>query len=52
MLYKSINNKNYKYMRPGLRKLDWDADILIMTVIDPFYNRIELFVRIGNNRNN
>ena len=34
-------NKQYPFMRPGLEKVPWDADTISMTVIDPFYNRIE-----------
>jgi len=32
--------KHYKFMKPGLHKVEWDPHTLEMTVIDPFYNRL------------
>jgi len=32
--------KNYKFMKPGLGRVEWAPDTLEVTVIDPFYNRI------------
>jgi len=38
-------------MRPGLKRVEWDQDMLEMTVIDPFYNRIVFNERVGNSEN-
>ena len=35
-----LNDKGYKYMHPGLERVEWKPDTLEMTVIDPFSNRI------------
>ena len=33
-----IASKGYKYLRPGIERAPWNADV--MTVLDPFSNRI------------
>ncbi|MBC9932938.1 VOC family protein [Chitinophaga qingshengii] len=35
-----LGEKGYKYMNPGLERADWDPEVLLMTVIDPFQNTI------------
>jgi catechol 2,3-dioxygenase-like lactoylglutathione lyase family enzyme len=37
-LHRELNDKNYRYNRPGLNKQDWG--MTEMTVTDPFNNRI------------
>ncbi len=37
---KQLLDKEYKYMRPGIEPAFWNENILCMTVIDPFGNRI------------
>jgi hypothetical protein len=38
-LHREISAKNYKYLRPGVEKMPWNA--LSVKVIDPFGNRID-----------
>lgn len=38
--HRQLLDKQYKYNRPGLERVEWDNAILEMTVIDPFFNRI------------
>ena len=38
--HRLLLGKNYLYMKPGLRQVDWDPGTLEMTVIDPFYNKL------------
>ncbi|CAL1518607.1 glyoxalase superfamily protein [Chitinophaga sp. MM2321] len=38
--HSELATKNYKYMNPGLERAEWNPDILMMTVIDPFYNQL------------
>ncbi|NSL86149.1 glyoxalase superfamily protein [Chitinophaga solisilvae] len=38
--HKELTEKDYKYMKPGLERAEWNPDILMMTVIDPFLNSI------------
>jgi len=45
--HKTLLEKNYTYMRPGLELLDWDKDTISVTVIDPFFNRIEFMERVA-----
>ncbi|MGN7824963.1 glyoxalase superfamily protein [Chitinophaga sp. 22536] len=35
-----LGGKDYKYMNPGLERADWNPEVLLMTVIDPFQNTI------------
>jgi hypothetical protein len=37
-LHRELNNKKYRYNRPGLEQMEWG--MMQMTVIDPFNNRI------------
>jgi hypothetical protein len=37
-LHRELNDKNYRHNRPGLQQQDWD--MIELTVIDPFGNRI------------
>lgn len=45
--HRLLQGKGYKFMNPGLRRVEWQPDTLEMTVIDPFYNRIIFNERIG-----
>ncbi|RBL90219.1 glyoxalase superfamily protein [Chitinophaga flava] len=36
----ALIQKNYKYMKPGLERAEWNPEVLLMTVIDPFLNTI------------
>jgi len=38
--HQQLLDKQYKYNRPGLERVEWDPTTLEMTVIDPFSNRI------------
>lgn len=38
--YAQLKSKNYIYMNPGLERVEWQADTIEMTVIDPFYNKL------------
>ncbi|MES2277142.1 MAG: glyoxalase superfamily protein [Bacteroidota bacterium] len=38
--HKSLSEKDFVYMNPGLERPEWDPETLNMTVIDPFFNRI------------
>ncbi len=38
--HRDLSEKGYKFLHPGLERVEWDASTLEMTVIDPFYNRI------------
>lgn len=40
--------KNYKFNRPGLERVEWDLNTLEMTVIDPFSNRIIFNENVGS----
>lgn len=35
-----LMKKDYKFMKPGLRKVEWKPNTLELVVIDPFFNRI------------
>lgn len=35
-----LTGKDYKYMKPALERAEWDPEVLLMTVIDPFHNSI------------
>ena len=37
---KELNNKKYKYGRPGLQVPEWNKKTIYMTVHDPFGNRV------------
>jgi uncharacterized glyoxalase superfamily protein PhnB len=37
-LHQELIGKNYKYMRPSLEKMEWNA--LVMQVLDPFGNKL------------
>jgi catechol 2,3-dioxygenase-like lactoylglutathione lyase family enzyme len=36
----SLLDKHYKYMKPGLHKVEWEPNTWEMTVVDPFFNRL------------
>ncbi|HEY8927636.1 MAG TPA: glyoxalase superfamily protein [Mucilaginibacter sp.] len=36
----ALNEKNYKYGRPGLEVPEWNAKAVMMTVYDPFGNQL------------
>jgi catechol 2,3-dioxygenase-like lactoylglutathione lyase family enzyme len=38
--HKELIDKNYKYNRPGLEVPEWNEKAIMMTVHDPFGNRI------------
>lgn len=38
--HKELNDKNYKYNRPGLEVPEWNPKSITVTVYDPFGNRI------------
>ena len=38
--HRQLTSKDYKYMKPGLERVEWAPDTLAVAVIDPFYNRI------------
>jgi hypothetical protein len=44
--HKSLIEKKFTYMKPGLTRPDWDPETLSMTVIDPFFNRIEFTEKV------
>jgi len=44
--HRSLLEKQYRFMRPGLVRLEWDRNTLAMSVIDPFYNTIEFNEKI------
>jgi catechol 2,3-dioxygenase-like lactoylglutathione lyase family enzyme len=44
--HETIITKHYKYMRPGLEVAPWDENYLLVTVIDPSYNKIEFVEKI------
>lgn len=45
-LHKMLNNKKYKYNRPGLETTPWGT--LCVEVIDPFGNKITFNEKTGN----
>jgi catechol 2,3-dioxygenase-like lactoylglutathione lyase family enzyme len=45
--HEMIIAKDYKYMRPGLEQAPWDRNCLLLTVIDPAYNKIEFVEKIN-----
>lgn len=38
--HQTLLAKHYTFMKPGLERADWDPATQMVTVIDPFYNRI------------
>lgn len=44
---KSLLQKKYTYMRPGLETREWDPGTIFMGVIDPFYNRLQFEEKNG-----
>jgi glyoxalase superfamily protein len=44
--HRLLTEKGYKFMRPGLERVEWQPDTLEMTVIDPFSNRLLFTERI------
>ncbi|MDQ7949009.1 MAG: glyoxalase superfamily protein [Pedobacter sp.] len=44
--HQQLLDKDYTFMKPGLEKADWDPHSLMMTVIDPAYNRIIFTERV------
>ena len=46
--HRSLQEKQYRFMHPGLDRPEWDRDTLAMSVIDPFYNIIEFNEKISS----
>ena len=46
--HQSLLEKQYRFMRPGLDRPEWDRNTIAMSVIDPFYNTIEFNERINS----
>ena len=44
---KELNDKKYKYGRPGLQVPEWNQKAIYMTVYDPFGNRITFNEEVG-----
>jgi catechol 2,3-dioxygenase-like lactoylglutathione lyase family enzyme len=44
---KELNDKKYKYGRPGLQVPEWNQKTIYMTVHDPFGNRITFNEDVG-----
>lgn len=44
--HKELNDKKYKYNRPGLEQEPWDS--ISVTVVDPFMNRLVFNERLNS----
>jgi catechol 2,3-dioxygenase-like lactoylglutathione lyase family enzyme len=50
--HKTLTDKKYTFMKPGLQQVEWDPGTITLRVIDPFYNTIEFSEKPVNTHKN
>lgn len=45
--HRGLLDKNYRYGKPGLKRPEWQDNTIVLTVYDPFSNKLHFNEKIG-----